>query len=280
MEKQLDNRELMEQGIASHAYNQAEAKIYSLNNSYLNYAEKQEVELWYQLPGKIMDWAFVLLAVYSVYKPLSWSEILGIPLLVNLIIGIWNWYFYKKNLVYKLYLTFLHGWVLYIVSLGAAAFLFFKGAIILAIISLIVPFGLLSLFDPSMFFYAILAQRRYRMHPKFAFFKKEYGHTFPFEQDSASIGRFHNPKKDKPIIMPRFFDVDGVLVKVDSDGKEVFGETVHGAPYPPIKAIDRGEEIYEEEFKLRAEAASEERREASKKMAQKFVDNLNKNVKA
>ena len=34
----------------------------------------------------------------------------------------------------------------------------------------------------GIYIYSILAQK-YHMYPKFAFFKKEYNHTFPFEQD-------------------------------------------------------------------------------------------------
>jgi len=175
--------EEIKQEIARKAAAHAEANVYSLNNSYLTAEEKQEVELWFQLPGNVMLYAFVITAIWSVVvAPLSWSLIIGIPLGVNVIVGLLNWYFYKKNLVYKLYLTFLYSWILYLVSFGAAAFLFFKGAIVLAIISLVAPFGLLAIVEPSIYFYSILA-KKHRMHPKFAFFKKEYGHTFPFEQD-------------------------------------------------------------------------------------------------
>jgi hypothetical protein len=178
----MSDQKLTQQDIERIASNRANAKVYSLNNLYLTPQEKQEVELWFQFPGKVMFYAFVITAIYSIFNPLPWKEIIGIPLVVNIIVGIWNWYFYKKNFVYKLYLTILHSWVLYFVGIGAAIFLFFKGAIILAIISLFAPFGLLALVQPSIYLYSILAQR-YHMHPKFAFFKKEYGHTFPFEED-------------------------------------------------------------------------------------------------
>ena len=164
------------------AHNRAEANIYSLNNYYLTSLEKQEVELWYQLPGNIMLYAFVITAVCSVYNPIPWSKIIGIPLIVSFVVGIFNWYFYNKKLVYNLYLTVLHSWVLYLVGIGAAIFLFFKGAIVLAVISLVAPFGLLAIVEPSIYFYSLLAHR-YKMHPKFAFFKKEYDHVFPFEKD-------------------------------------------------------------------------------------------------
>jgi hypothetical protein len=169
--------------IARKAAAHAEANVYSLNNQYLTPDEKQEVELWFQLPGNVMLWVFVATAVYSVVvEPLPWSKIIGIPLTANVVVGLLNWYAYNKNFIYKLYLTFLHSWILYLVGFGAAAFLFYKGAIALAIISLVAPFGLLAFAEPHLYLYSILA-KKYRMHPKFAFFKKQYGRTFPFEQD-------------------------------------------------------------------------------------------------
>lgn len=179
----MSDQELTQQDIERKAINYANANVYSLNNTYLNPAEKQEVELWFQLPGNVMLYAFVITAIWSVVvEPLSWSKIIGIPLVINVIVGLLNWYFYKKDLVYKLYLTFLHSWVLYLVGFGAAAFLFYRGAIALAIISLVAPFGILAIVEPSIYFYSILA-KKYRMHPKFAFFKKEYNHKFPFEEN-------------------------------------------------------------------------------------------------
>ncbi|MBI2674697.1 MAG: hypothetical protein HYX22_03110 [Candidatus Yanofskybacteria bacterium] len=174
--------EEIKQEIMRKAAARANANVYSLNNSYLTAEEKQEVELWFQLPGNVMLYAFVITAIWSVVVvPLSWNLIIGIPLGVNVAIGLLNWYFYKKNLVYILYLTVLHSWTLYLVGFGTAVFLFFKGVIVLATISLVAPFGLLAIVEPSIYFYSILA-KKYRMHPKFAFFKKEYKHTFPFEQ--------------------------------------------------------------------------------------------------
>jgi len=160
----------------------AEATVYTLGNTYLSKEDKTEVELWFQLPGNVMLYAFVIVAIWSVVVgPLPWSKIIGIPLAVNVIVGLLNWYFYNKNFVYKLYLTFLHSWTLYLVGFGAAAFLFFKEAIALAIISLVAPFGLLAFAEPHLFFYSTLA-KKYGMHPKYAFFKRFYGYEFPFEE--------------------------------------------------------------------------------------------------
>jgi hypothetical protein len=50
--------------------------------------------------------------------------------------------------------------------------------------------------------------------------------------------------------LPKFFNVDGTLVKVDLNPKtgEVFGMTSTGYPYPPVKARSEGKEISEEEY--------------------------------
>jgi len=178
----MSDQKLSEQDIERIDNNRANAVVYSLNNLYLDQNEKQEVEMWYQLPGHVMLYAFVIAAIYSLYNPLPWSAIIGIPLVANVLAGTLNWYFYSKKLVYNLYLTLLHSLVLYAVGIGAAIFLFINGAILFGIISLVAPFGLLVFVWPHLYFYSILA-RKHRMHPKYAFFKKEYGHQFPFEKD-------------------------------------------------------------------------------------------------
>lgn len=171
-------REKIYQKAAAHA----EATVYTLGNTYLSKEEKTEVELWFQLPGNVMFYSFVIAAIWSVaVGPLRWSKIIGIPLAVNVIVGLLNWHFYNKNFMHKLYLTFLHSWILYLVGFGAATFLFFNGAIALAILSLVAPFGLLAFAEPHILFYSILA-KKYRMHPKYAFFKRFYGYEFPFEE--------------------------------------------------------------------------------------------------
>ncbi|MDP3043467.1 MAG: hypothetical protein Q8N21_03620 [bacterium] len=181
MPEKIQSQDEVKQNIIKKAANYTEANVYSLNNTYLNSAEKQEVELWFQLPGNIMFYTFIIVAIYSIYNPLAWSKIISTPIVVNIIIGILNWYYYNKKLTYNLYLTILHGWVLYLVGIGSAIFLFFQGAIILGIISLVYPFGLLSFAELHMIVYSILS-KKYGMHPKFAFFKKEYGYKFPFEE--------------------------------------------------------------------------------------------------
>ena len=183
MSETKQSQEEIKQEIIRKSAAYAEANVYSLNNPYLTPDEKQEVELWFQLPGNVMFYVFVTTAIWSVVvEPLSWGKIIGIPLAANVVVGLLNWYFYNKKLVYNLYLTVLHSWILYLVGISVAIFLFFKGVIILAIISLVAPFVLLAFAEPHLFFYSLLA-KKYKMHPKFAFFKKEYNHKFPFEEN-------------------------------------------------------------------------------------------------
>lgn len=159
----------------------AEANVYSLNNPYLTPDEKQEVEMWYQLPGNVMALTFFITAILSVFYSFSWKFVIGIPISINVLIGIINWFFYKKQLVYSLYLTVLHSWILYLAGFGTSAFLFFKGSYIFAIIALLAPFGIFAFAELHLFFYSVFA-RKYRMHPKYVFFKREYNYTFPFEE--------------------------------------------------------------------------------------------------
>jgi len=181
MKDLAENQNKTRQEIARKAANYAEANVYALDNPYLNREEKQEVEMWYQLPGNVMILTFFIVAILSVFYHFSWKLVIGIPIGINILIGIINWFFYKKRLVYSLYLTVLHSWILYLAGFSTAVFLFFKGSYIFAIIVLLAPFGIFAFAEPHLFFYSILA-RKYRIHPKYAFFKKEYNYTFPFEE--------------------------------------------------------------------------------------------------
>jgi hypothetical protein len=171
-------REKIYQMAAAHA----EATVYTLENTYLSKEEKTEVELWFQLPGNMMVYSYLIVVTwFAAYGQLNWSIIIGIPVVVNIIVGLLNWHFNNKIFVFKLYITILHSWILHLVSFGVAAFLFYKGLILLAIISLVAPFGLLAFVEPHLLFYSILA-KKYRMHPKYAFFKRFYRYEFPFEE--------------------------------------------------------------------------------------------------
>jgi len=187
IENLTENKNNIRREIARKTANYAEANVYALDNPYLNKDEKLEVEMWYQLPGDVMIHTFFVIAILSVFYGFSWKYIIGIPIVVNIVVGIINLFFYNKRVVYSLYLTVLHSWVLYLAGFGTAAFLFFKGSYILAIIALLAPFGIFAFAEPHLFFYSILA-RKYQMHPKYAFFKREYNYTFPFEEKNKGDG--------------------------------------------------------------------------------------------
>jgi len=159
----------------------ADANIYLLDNTYLTIEEKVEVETWYQFPGDLMNYVFFCLAVLSVYKTLPWYYIIGIPLFCNVIFGFINWHVYIKPIVYHLGITLFHGWIEPIIGIIIGIFLIVKGSYLWGVVAVFLPFGIFAVFEPSIMLYTLLA-RKYKMHPKYAFFKKEYAYKFPFEQ--------------------------------------------------------------------------------------------------
>jgi hypothetical protein len=166
--------------IHRHARNAAEAKVYSLDNPYLHQGEKLEVEMWFQLPGNCLTYAFLFVALWSIRQPVSWLALIGIPIGVNIVTGLVNWYLYKRALVFGLYLTIFHSWALWLVTLATASVLAYNGLYLLAGLAVLGQAVLFPVLEVHMLLYAFLAQR-YGMHAKYAFFKKYYGHSFPFE---------------------------------------------------------------------------------------------------
>jgi len=162
--------------------NHVDANVYSLNNEYLTQSEKLEVEMWYQFPLHVMHYTLIVAAYLFHFNYLPLTEFIVSVLLADLLAGIFNWYFYIKKLIYLLSLTIFHTVFIYLAGIGSAVYFFLNGAIILGIVSLLPLFGFLALFAPSTFLYNFLSIK-YRMHPKYAFFKKEYEYTFPFEKE-------------------------------------------------------------------------------------------------
>jgi len=112
-----------------------EGKHYSLNNPYLTQDEKVSVESWFQLPGNVMEYTFLLMAVLSISYPISISYIIGIPLVANIVAGVINWYLYNTNLTRMLGLSVFHPYVTGLVGLGVAGYLFMNDAWLLAIVA-------------------------------------------------------------------------------------------------------------------------------------------------
>jgi hypothetical protein len=91
-------REKIYQMAAAHA----EATVYTLENTYLSKEEKTEVELWFQLPGNMMVYSYLIVVTWSAaYGQLNWSIIIGIPVVVNIIVGLLNWHFNNKIFVFR-----------------------------------------------------------------------------------------------------------------------------------------------------------------------------------
>jgi hypothetical protein len=162
------------------AQNAAEASVYSLDNPYLEQREKLEVEMWFQLPGNCLTYAFLAVAVWSIRQPMSWWSLIGIPIGVNLAAGLVNWYVYSRGPVFRLYLTVFHNWVRWLATLATAGALVYNGLYLLAALAVLGHAVLFPVIEAHMLLYAVLA-KKYRMHPKYAFFKRQYGRSFPFE---------------------------------------------------------------------------------------------------
>lgn len=170
----------------SQAISRAEAEVYTLDNRYLTQDQKTEVECWYQFPSACTVFVFLVLAMMSPGPSISWRIVIGVPLAINAAVGLLNWYLYPRRLVYVCSLSLFHPWVLTLIALVVAAYLFYVNAYVLAVIAFIAPLGLLSIAEPHMWLYAFLA-RRYGMHPKYAFFKRFYDVTFPFEKTEQEV---------------------------------------------------------------------------------------------
>jgi len=156
-----------------------ERNTYKLNNPYLNNDEKIIVESWFQLPGNVMFYTFLLLAIYHLYNSMSLIYLFGIPVFVNLLVGWINWYVYNRQLATKLALSLFHPVITGILGVVVGVFLYLRGEPLLALITAFT--GIFSFLFPELhiMLYSVLAQK-YGMHPKYVFAKKQFGITFPF----------------------------------------------------------------------------------------------------
>lgn len=175
-----EDNEIQEQ-IKEIAYNRAEANVYSLNNNYVDYDDKQKLEMWFQLPGNIMVLTFWILTILYVFEQFHWFYFFIIPMTINIIVGLINWVKYFEKFINVLYLTILHSIMLTAIAIGISIYLFISGYIILGILVILSRFGVFTLLEFHMFLYSGLS-RKYRMHPKYVFLKKYYGYEFPFEK--------------------------------------------------------------------------------------------------
>lgn len=167
--------------ISEIAYNRAEATVYSLNNKYVNNEDKQKMEMWFQLPGNIMNITFWIMVVMYIKEPFHWSYFFIIPIIIDVIIGLINWKVYFEKLLDVLYFTILHSIILTVIAILISIYSFYNGYILLGILILLSRFGIFTFLEFHMIIYSGLS-RRFKMHPKYVFLKKFYGYEFPFEK--------------------------------------------------------------------------------------------------
>lgn len=178
---EYDADAVLRENIRRQAAARAEATVYTLGNTYLSQEQKMEVEHWFQFPGNIGLVTMLACLVYSVYSPLSWYWIIGIPLIANCLFGIANWLVYSRKFLKGVYLSIFHNFVLWMLTIIAIILLVINGAYIKALLAFFLKLFLIAFFEPHMLIYSFLS-RKYQMHPKYAFFRRIYGHEFPFEE--------------------------------------------------------------------------------------------------
>ncbi len=136
----------------------ATANTYLLDNPFLTQSEKMEVELWFQFPETIMFISLCACMLYSVYNPIFIKLIIGIPMLLDLVVGLINWNFYFKKILKIFFLTIGHNYVLWALTLVTLGVLLYNGLYVFSAIVLLSKLGLLSLISPSMYTYTILSK--------------------------------------------------------------------------------------------------------------------------
>lgn len=158
-----------------------EASWYRMDNQYLTKPQKLEVEIWFQFPGDAMELCFLLLAVLSVSRSFTWSTFVVWPIAVDIVAGLLVWFVFAPRLLMALYLTLFHSWGQWLLTIAGAVYLVIHGEYWLAALVVVWQFGLLSFLEPHLYFFNLLSIN-YRMHPKYAYFKRRYRMTFPFEE--------------------------------------------------------------------------------------------------
>lgn len=160
----------------------SDRNIYRLNNEYLSIDDKIAVESWYQAPDDFMVFTFWGLLIYSLYSPMQWYWILGIPMIVSIILALIFWNFYNRSFFNALKLTIFHNWTTGAIGVLIGVLMAYHGLWIWAVISAVVGILGFTILSWWTMVYNLVAKSQYNMHPKYAFFKKWYGRSFPFEE--------------------------------------------------------------------------------------------------
>jgi len=169
------------QKIHIEAHKAAERNVYTLTNPYTTREEKVAIESWYQLPINISGIAYILTCLFWSWGSISFWEAYFIAVAVGVLTAVILWFMYIRKLVFGLSMLLDFPLVGWIIHLGFAAWLGFSGSWTQAIFIA----GNRLLFLLPVGFGAIIANQKlaskYPMHPKYAFLKRFYGKTYPFE---------------------------------------------------------------------------------------------------
>ncbi len=160
----------------------ATANFYRLDNQYLNQNEKLEVELWFQFPGTILLISFCICMIYNAFYPISIKFIMLIPLSLDFIFGLLNWFLNLRKILKLFFLTIGHNLILWALTVVTCTILIYYRLYIYSAAVFFAKVGLFTMISPSMWGYTLLA-KKYKMHAKWVFFKKFYGYQFPFENE-------------------------------------------------------------------------------------------------
>jgi len=167
----IDNDKKIKDYIERESDRYATANTYFLDNIFLNRSEKVEVELWFQFPSTTLLITFCLCVIYNIFYHVSLTMIIAIPLFIDYTLGVINWHFNLKNTLRLFYLTIGHKYILWILTLVTIASLIYFKYYIYAAVVLLGKLGLFTLVSPSLWTYALWS-RKYKMHAKYAYFKR------------------------------------------------------------------------------------------------------------
>jgi hypothetical protein len=177
-----DSKQKFKEYVEKESTRYATAKVYQLDNPYLIESEKIEVELWFQFPGNVLFVALCGTMIYSTFNQLSLKLVIGIPLLIELLVGVLNWRFYLKKTIKTCFFIFGNHIVQWGLTISTIAILTYHGHYWYSAIILAGKFGILIIISPCMWTYTFLSSK-YKMHAKWVFFKRFYGYEFPFENE-------------------------------------------------------------------------------------------------
>lgn len=177
-----DEIEKIKSDAVKYAEREANANIYLLNNDYLTDEEKLEVELWFQFPDTIMFISLCICMTYSIHSQVQVKYIIVIPLILDFLAGVFTWFFKLKRFIKIFFLTIGHNFLLWAMALFSGVLLIINGFYLFAFIAIVSRLGLLIFISPSLFFRKILSIK-YKMNAKYAYFKRFYDFSFPFEEE-------------------------------------------------------------------------------------------------